>query len=750
MTLINFIKRYRTNLGAIVAITVLVLLANSFYLLKLANPDPLLQRSGLAISQQKIVLSGLSTIDPNDGFTSQALGNQSARQWLQGHVPFWNHYEGIGTPLAGEMQSQALSPFVLFFAFANGNLIFQIFMEIIAGVATYFFLKRLHIQEGVALIGGMLFALNGTFAWLHNAVFNPVAWLPVLLLGIEIARGNSEAKRRSGWLLMALGLALSIYSGFPETAFINAVFAGIWALLRLASLKKPHRKDFFIKIVLGWGTGLLLAGPILVAFLGYLAHADVGWHNGAIGGATLNQIGIGALLMPYVYGPIFGLIGWSRTTDLVAFWGSVGGYYTVSVAVFAGLGLVSKFPRALKIFLVSWVGISLLKTFGVRGVSDVLNILPIIKNIAFFRYVPPSISFALIILAAMGLESLLARDVKKRHLAFVWGASLAVLGLTVLVAKTAVVNFATAPNHKLWAIGSVALALSILGALWLAILVARQKFVLACLGVIIIGEALVLFIVPQLSTPRVMLDQGPITFLKQNIGFHRFYTLGPIEPNYGSFFDVASINQNDLPVPKSWSDYLVNNLDANTTGLNFTGNYRVDSHGASSKAEFFRNIANYQYIGVKYLVTQRNTVTTEEAATTNLQKVYVNPSIEIFQLPTPGDYFQDISGKCIISSQSRDNLSLNCPSSTSLVRKELYISGWSATANAKPVALSQEASLFQKVQVPAGKTKLEFSYLPPFMEFGVGALMIGLGLVVLSVLPVQKNKLVGKLQSYLS
>ncbi|MEA2567706.1 MAG: hypothetical protein QOD49_2883, partial [Actinomycetota bacterium] len=90
-----------------------VLLANVLYLSGIFQGDPSVHRSGVATGVKPNLFPGDYTIDPNDGFTSQALGHLAAMEWLHGHVPYWNHYEGVGTPLAGEMQSAAMFPLVL-------------------------------------------------------------------------------------------------------------------------------------------------------------------------------------------------------------------------------------------------------------------------------------------------------------------------------------------------------------------------------------------------------------------------------------------------------------------------------------------------------------------------------------------------------------------------------------------------------------------------------------------------------------
>ena len=56
-----------------------------------------------------------------------------------------------------------------------GLLWFHISLEVIAGFSTYFLAKRLGVPVIFATAAGCLYALNGTFAWIGNAVLNPIA-----------------------------------------------------------------------------------------------------------------------------------------------------------------------------------------------------------------------------------------------------------------------------------------------------------------------------------------------------------------------------------------------------------------------------------------------------------------------------------------------------------------------------------------------------------------------------------------------
>jgi hypothetical protein len=65
----------------------------------------------------------LDTIDPNPGFTSQALGHRAVLEWLGGRVLWWNAYEGIGAPLAAGMHSPAFFPLTALVDLPSGQIL---------------------------------------------------------------------------------------------------------------------------------------------------------------------------------------------------------------------------------------------------------------------------------------------------------------------------------------------------------------------------------------------------------------------------------------------------------------------------------------------------------------------------------------------------------------------------------------------------------------------------------------------------
>lgn len=77
------------------------------------------------------------------------------------------------------------------------------------------------------------------------------------------------------------------------------------------------------------------------------------------------------------------------------------------------------------------------------------------------------------------------------------------------------------------------------------------------LAVLVVGDALVLSAIPEFSAPRrVQSDLAPVAFLQRHLGTSRFFTLGPLQPNYGAYFGIASLNVNDIPTPRLFARYV--------------------------------------------------------------------------------------------------------------------------------------------------------------------------------------------------
>src|SRR5436305_120375 len=340
-----------------------IVLANLPYLLGIFDPNPLGPRGSLVSSAVVGPVGGQPTIDPNNGFVSQALGHRAALDLIHLHLPWWNPYEGTGAPLAAEMQSAAFFPPTLLTAFANGQLFEHLLLELVAGIATYLVLRRLALARWAAVAGGIAFGLDGTFAWFSHAPVNPVPLLPLLVLGIEHAYDAARAGRHGGWWLIAVAGALSVYAGFPETAYIDAVFAVFWFAWRVGAVGAAGRARLLIKGGLGAVVGALLCAPLGLATIEYFNHGELSNHATALyGSAHIPPHGLSQLLMPYIYGPILEFAG--PREQLLSVWVVVGGYLSTSLLLLAGLGLISRGRRGLRLVLGVWVLLAFARMYG--------------------------------------------------------------------------------------------------------------------------------------------------------------------------------------------------------------------------------------------------------------------------------------------------------------------------------------------------------------------------------------------------
>jgi len=732
------------DLVPVLAIAGIVLLANVLYLSGLFVANPLGRLSGvgfytgfwdpngvaLSVVQHMSSLGVVGVeqaLDPSNGPVSQTLGHLAALDWIHLQVPWWNPYEGTGVPLAAEMQSGALFPPTLLLLIGNGQLYEHVLLELIAGISTYLLLRRISLGRWASAAGGVAFALNGTFAWFEHAPVNPIAFLPLLLLGVEIAFDASAGARRGGWWLIAVALALSVYAGFPETAYIDGLLAAFWFGWRCGCAERHRLRGFATKVGGGVIVGLLLAAPLLIAFGQYYAHGVVGGHTGGLFGKIhIPHAGLAQLVLPYVYGPILrffdgpGVVG--------GIWGTVGGYLSASLLFFGLLGLVSRGRRGLRFVLLAWIVLVIARMYGEPPVlGHVLGVLPGMSNVAFFRYATPALSLAVIVLAAIGLDGLLANRIPGRRVLAATGGALLVVGLAVIEALP-VVNDMPDPGHRFWFWASILWAVVLIEAGALAALLRRGRTRQLLATAIICVDALVLFVIPQLAAPRrIAIDTAPAAFLQRHLGLSRFYTLGPLTPNYGSYYGASQLNAVDYPLPSIFARYITRRLDPTAGPNSFTGT--VLAPGEQPVQELQSHLDGYRAASVKYVLTPRSLKLPQGPSTFTLVKQ--TPTTSIYRLEGSLPFFTATSPGCVVTPHGAGSVRLSCPEATTLIRRETYMGGWSAAIDGQPTPIREYDGAFQAVTVPAGTHLVSFSYAPPNSNWGLAAFLIGCVALVL-------------------
>jgi hypothetical protein len=717
-------RRLSADARAMLVIAAAVVLVHLPYAVGVFEADPLAPRSNLASATAPGPLGGEPTIDPNNGYISQALTHRAVQDWFDLRLPWWNPYQGTGAPLAGDMQSAALFPPSVLTLLRNGQLWERMLLEIVAGIATFLLLRRLAVSRWAALPAATAFALNGTFAWLAHAAINPVAFLPLLLLGIELAYTAAANGRRGGWWLIALAGALSFYAGFPEVAYLNALLAVAWLVWRVSCLERDRVSGLLLKASTGAIVGVLLAAPLLIPSLHFINGSDFARREGAsLGNVHLPFTALPQLVLPYVYGPIFGT--GDVSLELKIIWTRVGGFLPISLVLLAVVGLLSGGRRGLRLTLFAWIAVAVSLMYATPPLlTDLVGALPGMSRVHFYRFAFTSVEFAVIVLAALGLDAIIKSPRADRRVLAAVAMSLSAVALAVIgarpLAEEAGVAFGSRPYlvlAGLWGLGVIA-------ALWAGTRPRAPDRRALVLGLVVAADVILMFAIPMLSAPReVRTDLAPVRYLQGHLGLSRYFSLGPIFPNYGSYFGIASLNSLDFP-SKPFARYVDERLDRFVEPTVFVGT--TDSRAPdvpSPRQEFLRNLAGYQAASVAYVLTRPGEAL--PPAFGLLTRVAQTPTAWIYRLKGSAPYFTASDPACTVRPQGRERVRLACPGEARLVRRESELPGWRAEIDGREVAIDREDGLFQAVTVPAGDHEVTFSYAPPHVRWGFAGFAAG-------------------------
>lgn len=345
---------------------------------------------------------------PYYALTQQALAHG---QW-----PLWNPLEMAGMPLLANCQSAVLYPPRLLHAILDlhtATSCYYLLKLWLCGMTAFLCARGL----GVGLFGARFFSIAWAFngfnlVWCYWPLPDVSAWLPVLFYGVEMAVRQQVRPAIFG---VAAGGALMLLAGHPESAFTQALGAGLYLALRLALATAPPRA--LLRAALACAAGWILALGVTAAqwmpFIEYLLNSyTLHTRSGDSFENVIPPMGLLTLFVPRFLG----------TNADGAFWGdntfNLHAYYPGLVTwagIFAAFALLRRReqrPMIGALFLAA--AICTLWAFNVPGITDIFQVPGIHAlrrnyNIAFAV-------FAACLLGAYGLEAFLAA--RERRLAW--------------------------------------------------------------------------------------------------------------------------------------------------------------------------------------------------------------------------------------------------------------------------------------------------------------------------------------------
>ncbi len=595
-----WLRNHAKDIGVIAILCALPFLAGIPVFLHTFYPDPMYQLLFLTNGGHAGITPGMYALDPEAGWLSESLGRLAATDWIHGIIPWWNPYQGVGLPLAADMQSSAFFPFTMLLLLPNGQFIEIKILQIVAAAGMYVLLKKLGLHNAAAITGAILFEFNGTLAWFNHAAAYPVPFLPWILYGVEQSRSAAQNKIVSGWRWLAAALTLAILAGFPETAYLYSFVIITWIIVRFWGLNLQENLRFAANMLIGAVVALALCAPLLIAFVGYMKISSIGQHQAGTGQYIAPPYALPNIFLPYLYGNIGTSYGSQPPLNI---WAFEGGFVGAVTLVLASYALYGKKYRALRISILAISVLMLLKTFGVAPIAGWFNYLPLMAETYIPRFAPPVWEFSFILLAAFAIEDIATQTYSKILLmthSFILLVFLIILPMLLTGQIQPLLNaqmFGSA-----FYIGSIILGTAAIIAPALLLCLRSIRIKTYAIGIFASLEAIVLFTVPVLTaTQNATLNLAGIQYLQQTVGLQRMYTLGPVAANYASYFGFNQINTNDLPISQLWSNYFKQNADSYAAPYLLMSQPRPLNTPSAAK-ELMTHLAVFEDMGVQYIV----------------------------------------------------------------------------------------------------------------------------------------------------
>lgn len=679
----------------------------------------------------------------------------------QGHLPLWDPYAFAGRPFYGEILPSNFFPLQLFFAlfpFTREGLIsprlYHVVLALTHLLCAYFMfglLREFRCSRFASFVGACAFSMGGLLVrMMWPPYVESCIWLPAIFLFLLRAlRAPSRNRALIEAALSGLCFGMSILIGGLNFCIMQGIFV-VTAILFYGACEtsrdadgggspgSPNRSANWKRI------GRILAVFLLVSGAAGAVQMLPAWEYSKL---TMRFIDGGAFpsgaKIPYHrLNP--GMWPQSILTGLfpTAFGGSLGGgetwpYYIGALPFF--LAIVGIWRRWSNLWVRYLTGLAVVTFAYSLGEFSLLN--GVLYAVVPFLWVARSpsrflylVSFALAVLAAFGLDTLLDKSIPAsswapakrilKWIAIACGAALLIPGLFSQV------------SIGIWNAFSIILILASCGCL--AYLIHRSagpwfRVIVACLILFDLASF------SWLAADKTQLDRThgeleqmvslgpPSKFIKAQPGLYRTRVAVPGEPNIGDIYSVQTV----------WGG------------------------GATLLTEFAQLWSKDDLLNVRYLIKPASTPDPGAVYQDAHWKVYLNPNayprawvvhktiversydagVDLHQeatveapLPQTLEPTESPSDSVQFRSYEADRMLMDVNSSGGgmLVLSEKYYPGWRATVNGNPAKIFRVDGAFRGILVPRGQSSVKLHFVPLIVYVG-GALSILAFLVVFAV-----------------
>jgi hypothetical protein len=218
-----------------------------------------------------------------------------------GRIPLWNPFEMAGYRFAADPQSGWLytPPMVLFSLFSPGAAlrIFIVLNPVLAGLATYAFLRKEDLGRIAATAGGLVLAMMMSTSTIAISLpfAGALAWTTVLLLAASAYRRAPGWSRRLAWLTLGAFAWMQVAAAHMSHGLVIATaFATVYLIAAavgdtrsgvVGARAAAARVALFLLVL------PMAALPILVPHVDFLGESSLRGGYGALGDTGQSEVG---------------------------------------------------------------------------------------------------------------------------------------------------------------------------------------------------------------------------------------------------------------------------------------------------------------------------------------------------------------------------------------------------------------------------------------------------------------------------
>ncbi len=744
-----------------------------FLALALAVTGPALSHGGSfgsfdLLSQFGVLAQhGVALHNTQAGDQSDQIIPWSTLAWTQvhhGQLPLWNPYSALGMPLAFNWQTAALSVptlvgylFPLRLSFTVGVLL----TLVIAGTGVYAFARVLGLRVLSAVFAGTVFELSGPvlgwLGWPHSAVISWSGWL--FATAVLVVRGDHRVRSIT---FFALVIAAAVYAGQAEVLILMGLALVIFLVVVVGlGAVRAHRAggpDPTTRSVIDVGLGVV-AGAALGAPLLLPGYQLITGSQRAVAGGDPGELVAGNPPIPAHNLSHLVLQGFDGLPIAGNHWfGYVGGYSETAAYVgvlalaLAVTGAAVRWRRP-EVLALAVLSLAALATAFLPPLVWILSHLPGIGTLLWQRALLP-LAFGLAILAGFGMDALFDRVTVRTASRWMGGALAVIAALVALLwlfgrGHLAGGDVTIRSRSFVWpvvelAVGAVAVVLLSHGRsgageghasdrsrsrrtpvlVGLLLLVGESAFLVAAGSPLWTSANQPFHSTPQALALRHVVGNSavgfgaPLCFFPPGLG---------ITPNAQLAYGVQELALYDPLIPatyfSSWHD-----LTGKVGGLPDDNAY----------CPVVTTVAQARLYGVGYVLELAGTpgpTGSVLAARIGNEDLYRIPGAAAATFTPSAGTHETAPRSSPVSVSHPDpatwSMTTVAPVPGTLQLRLTDVPGWTATVDGSAVPLHQAAGVMLRLEVPAGRHRVELHYWPRLFTLGIGlAALSALALVL--------------------